>query len=103
MKSRISLKINLIREDFMHLNKYAETGGDDTDGGEHHEVRGAADQPLEVGVGGGGLAELDPEERPEQADGNDMKREDEIHGGQPVPNSGEHLKMTVQCSESNTQ
>ena len=77
----------------MYLNKYSQTGGDDTDGGEDHEVRGAADQPLEVGVGGGGLAELDPEERPEQADGNDMEREDEIHGGQPVPDSGEHLTI----------
>ena len=54
-------------------------------------------------MGGGGLAELDPEERPEQADGNDMEREDEIHGGQPVPDSGEHLTMTMDSSESDDQ
>ena len=60
------------KEECNYLNKYAETGGDDTDGSEHHEVGGAADQPLEVRVWRGRLAELDPEERPEQADGDNM-------------------------------
>lgn len=63
----------------MYLNKYAETGGDDADGCEHHEVWGAADQPLEVGVGRGRLAELDPEERPEQTDGDHVQSEDEVN------------------------
>ena len=67
------------KEEYKYLNKYAETGGDDADGCEHHEVGGAADQPLEVGVGRGRLAELDPEERPEQADGDNMQGEDEVN------------------------
>ena len=60
------------------LDKYAETGSDDADGCERHEVGGAADEPLEVGVGGGGLAELQPQPRPEQPHRDRVQRQDEV-------------------------
>ena len=45
----------------------------------------------------GRLAELDPEERPEQTDGRHVQGEDEVDRGQPVADSCKHLTM-MHCS-----